>query len=124
MKRLFVSILAICAIGCGVEAPPTAGRSAIDVQPERLEDQSNLVPCEGSEQCGTLSQCGFDSPPDTPLCAPHRYCCLLPPPEPSLPSFITSCSNGGDCASDGDCFNSLCGSAGGECTQRRCCACF
>ena len=79
MKRPIFLILAILWIACSVEEPTTATERSASVVPYE-GPQSSLIPCEAPEQCGTLSECGFDSPPDTPLCAPSRYCCILPTP--------------------------------------------
>jgi hypothetical protein len=86
MKRLFVSVLVILEIGCGVElVTTTEGVVEIAIQSTELQVDSNYYACRAPEQCS----CGIltdlfeqQNVLSGQQCAPNRTCCIAPPPPP------------------------------------------
>lgn len=89
MKRRFVSIWLMCAIGCG-NALPTTTEDLAAVDQESVPDfQGCVAPdvCQPANQCQLEEFTGVRSPdsPDFTQCGPGMLCCPPHPPPPPPP---------------------------------------
>jgi hypothetical protein len=79
MKRLLMSALVVCGIGCGVESPTTMDDpAATSTQSEELQVNPHFFRCLAGTQCLTAAQCGIVldfQPAALPQCGVGRFCC-------------------------------------------------
>lgn len=90
MKQLFVSLLVICEIGCGVDLPdPAEDRSTVTMESEDLRIDPHWNACAPPTACLPSRQCGLfpESAGSLPQCGVDQFCCIPPPPPTPPPGY-------------------------------------